>query len=75
MSESYDSSKEFENFSVTLECPLSDGPMAKRWSTQFDVFYSYLQDSDITGGKSEGDNTVGLSLSIPLTSHHFNPMI
>jgi hypothetical protein len=34
---------------ANLECPLSDGPMSKRWSTQFDVFYSYLQDSDITG--------------------------
>jgi hypothetical protein len=34
---------------ANFECPLSDGPMPTRWSTQFDVFYSYLQDSDITG--------------------------
>jgi hypothetical protein len=49
MSESWDSSKEFANFSETFECPLSDDPMSRRWSTQFDVFYSYLHDSDIMG--------------------------
>ena len=34
---------------ANFECPLSDGPMSRRWSTQFDVFYSYLHDSDIMG--------------------------
>ena len=28
---------------------MSVGPMPTRWSTQFEVFYSYLKDSDIIG--------------------------
>jgi hypothetical protein len=28
---------------ANFECPLSDGPMSGRWSTQFDVFYSFRQ--------------------------------
>ena len=34
---------------ANFECPLSVNRMPTRWSTQFDVFYSYLQDSDIIG--------------------------